>query len=165
MMGGYTRLLPTEDRHLWTHSQFNDRLATMLGGHTAENLIFGEVSTGASSDLQNVARTSRHMVTDYGMSEKLGPRSFGRRGELIFLGREVTEEQKDYSDKTAESIDEEVHNIVQRAQNVAREVLTANKEKLVKLAEALIANETIEGEALDAILGKRNNDTPDKPAS
>jgi cell division protease FtsH len=165
MMGGYTRLLPTEDRNMWTYDQFNDTLATMLGGHTAENLIFGQVTTGASSDLEQVARISRRMVTDYGMSEKLGPRTFGRRGELIFLGREVTEEQKDYSDKTAESIDEEVHNIVQRAQSVAREVLTANKEKLVKLAEALIANETIEGEALDAILGKRNNDTPAKPAS
>jgi cell division protease FtsH len=165
MMGGYTRLLPTEDRNMWTYDQFNDTLATMLGGHTAENLIFGQVTTGASSDLEQVARISRRMVTTYGMSEKLGPRTFGRRGELIFLGREVTEEQKDYSDKTAESIDEEVHNIVQRAQSVAREVLTANKEKLVKLAEALIANETIEGEALDAILGKRNNDTPAKPAS
>jgi len=160
MMGGYTRLLPTEDRNMWTYAQFNDTLATMLGGHTAENIIFGEVTTGASSDLEQVARISRRMVTDYGMSEKLGPRTFGRRGELIFLGREVTEEQKDYSDKTAESIDEEVHNIVQRAQSVAREVLNNNKEKLVKLAEALIANETIEGEALDAILGKRNNDTP-----
>jgi len=165
MMGGYTRLLPTEDRNMWTYDQFNDTLATMLGGHTAENLIFGQVTTGASSDLEQVARISRRMVTTYGMSEKLGPRTFGRRGELIFLGREVTEEQKDYSDKTAESIDEEVHNIVQRAQSVARDVLTANKEKLVKLAEALIANETIEGEALDAILGKRNNDTPAKPAS
>jgi cell division protease FtsH len=165
MMGGYTRLLPTEDRNMWTYAQFNDTLATMLGGHTAENLIFGQVTTGAGSDLEQVARISRRMVTDYGMSEKLGPRTFGRRGELIFLGREVTEEQKDYSDKTAESIDEEVHNIVQRAQSVAREVLNSNKEKLVKLAEALIANETIEGEALDAILGKRNNDTPDKPVS
>jgi cell division protease FtsH len=165
MMGGYTRLLPTEDRNMWTYDQFNDTLATMLGGHTAENLIFGQVTTGASSDLEQVARISRRMVTDYGMSEKLGPRTFGRRGELIFLGREVTEEQKDYSDKTAESIDEEVHNIVQRAQSVAREVLTANKEKLTKLAEALIANETIEGESLDAILGKRAADPAAKPAS
>jgi cell division protease FtsH len=165
MMGGYTRLLPTEDRNMWTYAQFNDTLATMLGGHTAENLIFGQVTTGAGSDLEQVARISRRMVTDYGMSEKLGPRTFGRRGELIFLGREVTEEQKDYSEKTAENIDEEVHNIVQRAQSVAREVLTNNKEKLVKLAEALIANETIEGEALDAILGKRDNGTPVIPIS
>ena len=165
MMGGYTRLLPTEDRHMWTYAQFNDTLATMLGGHTAENLTFGEVTTGASSDLQQVARISRRMVTDYGMSEKLGPRTFGRRGELIFLGREVTEEQKDYSEKTAEEIDAEVHKLVQNAQTVAREILTNNREKLVKLAEALIANETIEGEALEALLGKRNNDTPAKPAS
>ena len=166
MMGGYTRLLPTEDRNMWTYAQFNDTLATMLGGHTAENIIFGQVTTGAGSDLEQVARISRRMVTDYGMSEKLGPRTFGRRGELIFLGREVTEEQKDYSEKTAENIDEEVHNIVQRAQSVAREVLINNKEKLVKLAEALIVNETIEGEALDAILGKRTAAEPSaKPAS
>jgi len=165
MMGGYTRLLPTEDRHMWTYAQFNDTLATMLGGHTAENLTFGEVSTGASSDLQQVARISRRMVTDYGMSEKLGPRTFGKRGELIFLGREVTEEQKDYSEKTAEEIDAEVHNIVQRAQSVAIEVLTNNKEKLVKLAEALITSETIEGDALEAILGKRENSAAANPAS
>lgn len=165
MMGGYTRLLPTEDRHMSTYAQFNDTLATMLGGHTAENLIFGEVTTGAGSDLEQVARISRRMVTDYGMSEKLGPRTFGRRGELIFLGREVTEEQKDYSEKTAEDIDEEVHKLVQRAQSVAREVLTNNKEKLVKLAEALIANETIEGAALDALLGKRATEPAAKPSS
>ena len=154
MMGGYTRLLPAEDRNMWTYAQFNDTLATMLGGHTAENIIFGEVTTGASSDLEQVARISRRMVTDYGMSEKLGPRTFGRREELVFLGREVAE-QKDYSEKTAEEIDAEVHKIVQRAQNVAKDVLIANKEKLVKLAEALIANETIEGEPLEALLGKR----------
>jgi len=165
MMGGYTRLLPTEDRHLWTYAQFNDTLATMLGGHTAENLIFGEVSTGASSDLGQVARISRRMVTDYGMSEKLGPRTFGRRGDIVFLGREVTEEQKDYSEKTSEEIDTEVSKLVQRAQAVAREILTNNKEKLVKLAEALIANETIEEDALETILGKRNNDAAAKPAS
>jgi len=165
MMGGYTRLLPTEDRHMSTYAQFNDTLATMLGGHTAENLIFGEVTTGAGSDLEQVARISRRMVTDYGMSEKLGPRTFGRRGELIFLGREVTEEQKDYSEKTAEEIDAEVHKLVQRAQTVAREVLTNNKEKLVKLAEALIANETIEGTALEALLGKRATEPAAKPSS
>ena len=165
MMGGYTRLLPTEDRHMSTYAQFNDTLATMLGGHTAENLIFGEVTTGAGSDLEQVARISRRMVTDYGMSEKLGPRTFGRRGELIFLGREVTEEQKDYSEKTAEEIDAEVHKLVQRAQTVAREVLTNNKEKLVKLAEALIANETIEGAALEALLGKRATEPAAKPSS
>ena len=149
---------------MWTYAQFNDTLATMLGGHTAENLIFGEVTTGAGSDLEQVARISRRMVTDYGMSEKLGPRTFGKREELVFLGREIAE-QKDYSEKTAENIDEEVHNIVQRAQSVAREVLTNNKEKLVKLAEALIANETIEGEALETLLGKRAADLAAKTAS
>ena len=165
MMGGYTRLLPTEDRHMWTYAQFNDTLAVMLGGHTAENLIFGEVTTGAGSDLGQVAHISRRMVTDYGMSEKMGPRTFGKRGELVFLGREVTEEQKDYSEKTSEEIDAEVHKLVQSAQTVAREILTNNKEKLVKLAEALIANETIEEAALEALLGKRAAEPAAKPAS
>ena len=149
---------------MWTYAQFNDTLAVMLGGHTAENLIFGEVTTGAGSDLGQVARISRRMVTDYGMSEKMGPRTFGKRGELVFLGREVTEEQKDYSEKTAESIDEEVHKLVERAQNVAKEILTNNKEKLVKLAEALITNETIEENTLEAILGKHAADLAAKPA-
>jgi cell division protease FtsH len=153
MMGGYTRLLPTEDRFLWTYSQFNDAIATMLGGHCAEELMFGETTTGPESDIEQATRIARKMVTEYGMSRRLGPRTFGRREELVFLGREVSE-QKDYGDRIADEIDEEVHQIIQHAYDVAKDVLTKNKAKLVQVAEALIANETIEGEELEELFNK-----------
>jgi cell division protease FtsH len=153
MMGGYTRLLPTEDRFLWTYSQFNDSIATMLGGHCAEEIVFGETSTGPESDIEQATRLARKMVTEYGMSRRLGPRTFGRREELVFLGREVAE-QKDYGDKVADDIDVEVHGIIQHAYDVAKEVLTKNRAKLVQIAEALIVTETIEGEELEALFNK-----------
>jgi len=152
-MGGYTRLLPTEDRYLWTRSQFNDVLATLLGGHCAEELIFNEMTTGSESDIGQATKIARKMVTEYGMSKKLGPRTFGRREELVFLGREIAE-QKDYGDRVADEIDEEVQQLIQHAHGVATEILTKNKGKLVQLAEALIANETIEGEELEALFNK-----------
>jgi cell division protease FtsH len=165
MMGGYTRLLPTEDRYLWTRSQFNDMLATMLAGHAAEDMVFGEMTTGPESDIEQATKLARRMVTEYGMSEKLGPRTFGRREELVFLGREVAE-QKDYSDKTAEEIDGEVHSIIQRAYSVAKDILTQKRAKLAQIAEALITNETIEGEELEALFNKpvppAEEKTPDK---
>ena len=150
MMAGYTRFLPTEDRYLWTRSQLNDKLASLLGGHAAEGLIFGEMTTGSHSDIEQATKIVRKMVTEYGMSEKLGPRTFGRREELVFLGREVSE-QKDYSDKTAEEIDAEVHAVIQHAYDVAKEILAKNRAKLVQIAEALIAKETIEGAELEAL--------------
>ena len=153
MMGGYTRLLPTEDRYLWTRSQFNAMLATMLAGHAAEDMIFGEMTTGSENDIEQATKIARGMVMEYGMSEKLGPRTFGRREELVFLGREVAE-QKDYSEKTAEQIDEEVQKLIQHAYIVAKEILTQNRAKLVQLAEALIAIETIEGEELEELFNK-----------
>ena len=152
-MGGYTRLLPTEDRYLWTRSQFNDALATLLGGHCAEELIFNEMTTGPESDIGQATKIARKMVTEYGMSKKLGPRTFGRREELVFLGREIAE-QKDYGDRIADEIDEEVQQLIQNAHGVATEILTKNRGKLVQLAEALITNETIEGEELEALFNK-----------
>src|SRR5438094_1302915 len=91
MMGGYTRFLPEEDRHLWTRSEFEDRLAASLGGHCSEKLIFGEMSTGAQNDLEVATNLARKMVCEYGMSDALGPRPLGRKEELIFLGREISE--------------------------------------------------------------------------
>jgi cell division protease FtsH len=151
ILGGWTRFLPTEDRHLWTKSQFDDRLAVSLGGRVAEEITFGEMTTGAQNDLEQATKLARQMVTEYGMSEKLGPRTFGQRQELIFLGREISE-QRDYSDKIAQEIDEEVHNIIQRAYDTARQVLTGNKEKLKQLAQELIAHETLDEPELDKIL-------------
>ncbi len=150
MMAGYTRFLPTEDRYLWTRSQLNDKLASMLAGHGSEDLIFGEMTTGSHSDIEQATKIARKMVTEYGMSEKLGPRTYGRREELIFLGREVAE-QKDYSEETAREIDEEVHAVIQHAYEVAKEILAGNRAKLVQIAEVLIAEETIEGEGLETL--------------
>ncbi|MDD4984920.1 MAG: ATP-dependent zinc metalloprotease FtsH [Dehalococcoidales bacterium] len=150
---GHTRQLPAEDRYLMTRSQFNDMLATLLAGHTAEKLIFDEMTTGAYDDIERATVIARKMVTDYGMSDKLGPRTFGHKEELIFLGREIAE-QRNYSEKVAEEIDDEVHQIIEHAYQVARKILTRNKPKLIKVAEELIAKETLEGEDLEALFSK-----------
>jgi cell division protease FtsH len=125
-------------------------IATLLGGHTAEELIFNEVTTGAQDDIERATKLARKMVTDYGMSDTLGPRTFGQKEEMVFLGREISE-QRDYSDKVAEQIDEEVHNIIQEAYEAARKVLTENKLKLIQITQKLIAAETLEGEELEAL--------------
>lgn len=151
VMGGYTRLLPTEDRYLWTRSQFKDMLAVTLGGLAAEELTFGELTTGSENDIERATKLARKMVTEYGMSEKLGPRTFGRKEELVFLGREIAE-QRDYSEKVAQEIDEEVHNLIDGARNVARDILIQHRDRLRHLAQRLIAEETLEGEELEKAL-------------
>jgi cell division protease FtsH len=123
-----------------------------MGGRAAEELIFGktEVTTGAHSDLEQVTAIARGMVKEYGMSEHMGLRTFGRREELVFLGRMV-DEQKDYGDKVADEIDAEIMILVERAYAEARDILTKNKAKLIQIAERLIAEETLEGEKLEAL--------------
>ena len=148
MMGGYTRLLPTEDRYLMTRSQFKDMISTLLAGQTAEELIFKEMTTGAQNDIEEATKLARKMVTSYGMSEKLGPRTFGHKEEMVFLGREITE-QRDYSEKVAQDIDEEVYSIIQHAHDEARRLLTENKARLIHIAEKILVQETIEGEELE----------------
>ncbi len=150
MMGGWTRFLPTEDRHLWTRSQFEDKLAVNLGGRAGEEIAFNEISTGAQNDLEQATRLARKMVTEYGMSDKLGPRTFGHREENPFLGREMTE-HRNYSETVAQEIDEEVQNFIQKAYNTAKKTLTENKAKLKQIAEYLITEETLEGERLEAL--------------
>jgi cell division protease FtsH len=152
LAGGYTRLLPTEDRYLYTESQFKETLAFALGGHAAEQLIFGEVTTGASNDIERATGLSRQMVTQYGMSQKLGPRAFGKKEELVFLGREIGE-QRNYSEAVAQEIDNEIRNLINEAYGVAREILVRHKDKLVTVSERLIAEETIEGPVFDEIMG------------
>jgi len=159
-IGGWTRFLPSEDRHLWTRSQFNDRLTMSLGGRVAEEIHFGEVTTGAQNDLEEATKLARKMVTEYGMSDKLGPRTFGQRQELVFLGREISE-QRDYSDKIAQEIDEEVHNIIQHAYNTAKKILGEHKAKLKEIAEQLIARETLEEDDLNKLF----EDLTPQPAS
>jgi cell division protease FtsH len=152
LAGGYTRLLPTEDRYLYTKSQFEETLAWSLGGHAAEQLIFGEVTTGASNDIERATSLARQMVTRYGMSEKLGPLALGKKEELVFLGREIGE-QRNYSEAVAQEIDNEVRNLINRAYSVAREILVRHKDKLATVSEKLMSLETIEGLAFDEIMG------------
>jgi cell division protease FtsH len=152
LTGGYTRILPTEDRYLYSKSQFEETLAWSLGGHAAEQLIFGEVTTGASNDIERATGLARQMVTQYGMSEKLGPLALGKKEELVFLGREIGE-QRNYSEAVAQEIDNEVRALINRAHNVAREVLIRHKDKLITVSEKLIQLETIDGPAFDEIMG------------
>jgi cell division protease FtsH len=147
---GHTRQLPIEDRYLMSRGQLQDMIATLLGGHTAEKLVFNEVTTGAYDDIKRATEYARRMVTDFGMSDKLGPRTFGDKQELVFLGREISE-QKDYGDKVADTIDAEINRIIQQAQDVAKEILTKNRAKLELIAQRLIAAETLEGEDLEAL--------------
>ena len=151
-MGGYTRFLPPEDRFLWTLAQFKDMMTTAMGGRVAELVTFGEIeiTTGASNDLETATRLAKDMVTRYGMSDKLGPRTFGRREEMVFLGREISE-QRDYSDKVAEEIDQEVRTLVQTSYDEAKQILTDNKESLERIAKYLIQYETVEGDQLDRL--------------
>ena len=158
-MGGYTRFLPEEDRSLWTKAQFKDRIAAAMGGRAAEQVVFGEVTTGASNDLEQATNIARTMITRYGMSDKLGPRTFGKREELVFLGREISE-QRDYSDSVAETIDDEVHSLVDNAYQTATRLIGAHRAKLNELADYLIENESIEGDALTAML---DSDGPPPP--
>lgn len=150
MSGGWTRFLPAEDRYLWTKSQFDDRLAVSLGGRVAEEVMFGEISTGAQNDLEQATKLARKMVVEYGMSEKLGPRTFGQKQELVFLGREISE-HRDYGDKIADEIDAEVQAIIRQAYATTSKILTANKDKLKQLAEELIARETLDEPELGKI--------------
>lgn len=152
-MGGYTRLLPAEDHRLWTKSQFEDTLALLLGGQAAEELVFGEVTTGAANDIERASQVARDMVTKYGMSERLGPLAFGRREELVFLGRELPE-RRNYSEETAREIDEEVKALVERAKDRARQILAEYEVKLKQVAEALIERETLEAREFEAILSQ-----------
>ena len=147
-MGGHTSLLPEEDRYLWTKNQFSDMLAVTMGGRVAEEQIFDEVTTGASNDLERATKIALGMIKRYGMSISLGPRTFGKREEMVFLGREISEE-RDYGDKVAEEIDEEVKALINKAYTRAYEILISHKAKLVRLAEYLIEHETVSGEALN----------------
>ena len=148
--GGHTRYLPEEDRNLWTRGQFSDMLSAALGGRVAEELVFNQLTTGAGSDIEQATNIARQMVTRYGMSEKLGPRTFGKREEMVFLGREISE-QRDYSDKVAETIDSEVHDIIDSAYNMATDVIREHMPKLKQLAEYLVEHETIEVDELNAL--------------
>jgi cell division protease FtsH len=140
---GYTMALPTEDRYLQSKTEFEDKIAGLLGGNAAERLIFGDTTTGASNDIEKATDLARRMVTEWGMSDKLGPLAFGKRDEMIFLGREIGE-QRNYSDDVAKMIDEEVRAFIESGYARATRVLTEHKARLIALADKLIAEETVE---------------------
>ena len=150
-VGGYTRYLPEEDRYLQTLTQFLAMLATAMGGRQAEVIKFGEVTTGASNDIEVATRMARQMVTRYGMSAKLGLRSFGRRQEAIFLGREISEE-RDYSIRTENLIDSEVSRLLDEGRETANQILSDHTEQLDGLAQFLLEFETIDGDQLKVLL-------------
>ena len=147
---GYTMALPTEDRYLQSKTEFEDKIAGLLGGNASERLVFGDTTTGASNDIEKATALARKMVTEFGMSEKLGPLSFGKRDELVFLGREIGE-QRNYSDEVAKQIDEEVRAIIDRAYDRAMEVLEKHRDKLEALAAKLVAEETVDAEQFESL--------------
>ena len=155
--GGFTMLLPTEDRYLWSKPQFEDMLAYALGGHVAELIIFGEVTTGASNDIERVTKIARSMVTEYGMSSRIGPMALGHKDELVFLGRDFGE-QRNYSEQTAREIDEEIRRIIQEAFDKAYNIVMQNKTRMIMISERLIKEETLEGPLFESLFNQPISD-------
>lgn len=151
---GYTQQLPTEDRYLMTREELLGRLQVLLGGRVAEELVFGDVSTGAMNDLQRATDIARSMVTEYGMSDRLGPLTYNREPRSAFLDLGVGQRTREYSEQTAESIDEEITRIIEETYQKARSILRGRKETLDRLARILLEKESIEGDELkDFIAG------------
>lgn len=148
---GYTLQLPLEDRYLTTKSEVLDRMTMMLGGRVAEEIVFNEITTGAQNDLERVTEAAHKMVCEYGMSEKLGPITFRKKEEMIFLGRDITKE-KEYSDEIAFQIDQEVRRIIEECYGRAKDLLGKNRNKLDKLAGALMEKEVLEEEEINKML-------------
>jgi len=147
---GYTMSLPQEDRYLHSKTEFEDKIAGMLGGNVAETIVFGDTTTGSSNDIEKATSLARAMVTQYGMSEKLGPLAFGKKEEMVFLGREISE-QRNYSDEVAAKIDAEVRALIDNAFTRATEALTTHRDVLDRLAALLVEKETIESEEFESL--------------
>jgi cell division protease FtsH len=154
---GYTISLPSEDKFLTTKAELTDTMAMTLGGRAAEELIFGEITTGASNDLEKVTATAKQMVMRFGMSEKLGPRVFGHDHGQPFLGREFSTEP-DYSDEIAREIDDEIRRIVESAHRQAHEILGTHRASLETISQILLKRETIERDEFEALLQGRSEE-------
>ena len=162
MAGGYTLALPEEDRTLLGRKKLLGDMVGLLGGRAAEEIVFNDITSGASNDLERVTKLARTMVTRLGMSENLGPMTYGQKEELIFLGREISE-QRDYSEAVAEKIDQEVRSIVNNAYGRAREILTTYRQKLDQVAERLLEVETLSRDEFESIFPPpipKNTGTP-----
>jgi cell division protease FtsH len=148
---GYTISLPTEDKFLTTRAELTDTMAMTLGGRAAEEIVFSEITTGASNDLEKVTETAKQMVMRYGMSERLGPRVFGHDRSMPFLGREFSAEP-DYSDEIAREIDDEIRRVVEDAHQTAKDILNDKRDQLDRISKILLERETIDAEQFVALL-------------
>jgi cell division protease FtsH len=148
---GYTMRMPTEEKYMKTSSEFLDDLSVLLGGYVAEEIKFKEISTGAANDLKEATNIARALVTKYGMSKKIGPISFGKTEELVFLGKEIATE-KEYSEETAAKIDKEVSDILKKCYNRTKKLLKKNKDKLERITKELIKKETLEKEEFEKLM-------------
>ena len=141
---------PDEDKNFMSKTEMEENLVSLLGGRVAEELVIGDISTGASNDIERATKIARDMVTRYGMSEKVGTITFGSGQNEVFLGRDLAQ-SKDYSEETAGLIDEEVKRIIDKAYNTAKEILKTNMDKLTAVTTVLLEKEKIDGEEFDAI--------------
>ena len=163
---GLTMSLPSEDRFLQTRSALLDRMAMTLGGRVAEEMVFGEITTGAANDLERVTDTAKQMIMRLGMSEKLGPRVLGRESSMPFLGRDIGAEP-DYSDEMAHEIDDEIRRIIERRPRACPTPLMEQLDELSRLAQVLIEHETIDRDQFERLLAGEPSDTifpPPPPA-
>jgi cell division protease FtsH len=159
---GYTLIFPEEDRTLMAKNKLIADMTGLLGGRVAEELVFNDITSGASNDLERVTKMARQMVTRLGMSEELGPMVYGQKEELVFLGREISE-QRDYSEAVAQKIDKEIQRIVGEAHDKAREILTTYRRELDTIAEQLMEMETMTREEFNEIFPapvEKNGGTP-----
>jgi cell division protease FtsH len=148
---GYVLQLPLEDRYLVTKAEILDRITSTLAGRAAEEMVFNELSSGASDDLEKSTKMVRKMIMEFGMSEDLGPIAFGTKQDMVFLGRDIARD-RNYSEEVAAAIDKEVHTLILQCHNKAREILMRNRHKLDRIAETLLEKETLEGDELEALL-------------
>lgn len=161
--GGYAVMLPKEDRYFMTKPELLDKITGLLGGRVAEEITFGEVSTGAHNDFQRATGIARKMVTEYGMSEKLGPLQFGQaQGGQVFLGRDIHNEQN-YSDAIAHEIDLEIQRFIKESYEKARKILTENQDKLKLIAETLLEVETLDAAQIKSLF--EEGKLPDRPVA
>lgn len=155
MAGGYAMPLPEEESNMFTREKLRSRLVVALGGRVAEEIKFVDITTGASNDLEQVSSVARAMVTQLGMSDKLGPIRYGEREDLVFLGREISE-RRNYSDKVAQEIDEEIHRLVNEAHQRCHQLLSTHWDKVDVVAAALLTVETIDAQQFQALMRGEN---------
>ncbi len=158
---GITQQLPLDDRYTYSKQNILDKLAVLMGGRAAEEIALGHMTTGAGNDIQRATDLARKMVCEWGMSDKLGPLTFGKKEEQIFLGKELSK-HKDYSERTAEEIDEEVKSIVSGRYEYSKNLLLENREILESLALALLDRETLDSPEIDAIVEGKNGSSPEQ---